>query len=254
MKGSAMSIRGAALAGLLLLLVVPALDAAPELQSPATQQAHDPNDLIPELRALSWRLPLAAALGTALALRPRRRGTPERRTSVVQTQIVLAIVGAIVMLIVGASLARAFGIVGVASLIRYRTKIDNPKDAVVMLCALAVGLASGAGFYVLAVYSTLFLVLSLGVIESFEPRTRTFELSVKLADKTMAAMRPKIESALRRLRVKYELRGVSEEDVTYLVTAPAEMRTDAASKALTAVLPDDKGAVEWHDLAKPKGK
>ena len=39
----------------------------------------------------------------------------------------------VVMLIVGASLARAFGIVGVASLIRYRAKIDDPKDAVVML-------------------------------------------------------------------------------------------------------------------------
>ena len=203
---------------------------------------------------MGWRLPLAAVLGTALALRPRRRGTPERRTSVVQTQIVLAIVGVIVMLIVGASLARAFGIVGVASLIRYRTKIDDPKDSVVMLCALAVGLASGAGFYVLAVFSTLFLVLALGVIESFEPQTRSFELSIKLADKTMAALRPRIESALRRMRVKFELRGVSEEDVSYLVTAPASVRTDAASKALTAILPDDKGAVEWKELGKPKAK
>jgi hypothetical protein len=37
------------------------------------------------------------------------------------------------MLVVGASLARAFGIVGAANLIRYRSKIDDPKDAVVML-------------------------------------------------------------------------------------------------------------------------
>ncbi len=252
-----MPIRRLILIGLLLALVLAPIYAAPQLQPLATQQANDPNDpndLIPELRMLGWRLPLAAVLGTALALRPRRRGTPERRTYVVQTQIVLAIVGAIVMLIVGASLARAFGIVGVASLIRYRTKIDNPKDAGVMLCALAVGLASGAGFYVLAVFSTVFLVLALGVIESFEPLTRSFELSIKLADKTMGALRPRIEATLRRLRVKFELRGVSEEDVTYFVTAPAEMRTDAASKALTAVLPDDKGAVEWHDASKSKGK
>ena len=77
------------------------------------------------------------------------------------------------MLVVGASLARAFGIVGAANLIRYRSKIEDPKDAVVMLCALAVGLASGVGLYALAVFSTVFLVGALWVIESFEPKARS---------------------------------------------------------------------------------
>src|SRR5512132_3344500 len=41
-------------------------------------------ELINEMRAVVVRLPLAAALGTALALRPRRRGTPTRQPAVVQ--------------------------------------------------------------------------------------------------------------------------------------------------------------------------
>ena len=227
--------------------------------SPAAAHAelHDvadtPQEMMRELRDAALRLPLALALGAALALRPRRRGTPPRSAHVVQTQIILAVVGAVVMLIVGASLARAFGVVGVASLIRYRTKIDDPKDSVVMLAALAVGLASGAGFYVLAAFSTLFLVAVLGVIESFEPQTRVFELSVKLGDQT-SALRPKIEAVLRRLKVKYELRGVSEEEVSYLVTAPSHMRTDEASKALTLLGGDDKGAVEWAEISKTKAR
>ena len=106
------------------------------------------------------RLPLAAILGAALALRPKRRGTPQRIPAVVQTQIILAVVGAVIMLVVGASLARAFGIVGAANLIRYRAKIDDPKDAGVMLCALAVGLASGVGLYALATFSTAFLLVA----------------------------------------------------------------------------------------------
>jgi hypothetical protein len=61
---------------------------------------------------------------------------------VIQTQIILAIVGAVVMLVVGSSLARAFGIVGAAGLVRYRAKIEDPKDAGVMLSTLAIGLAS----------------------------------------------------------------------------------------------------------------
>src|SRR3982751_3692292 len=110
-------------------------------------------------------LPFATMLGAALAFRPRRRGTPPRSAPVIQTQIILALVGAIVMLVVGTSLARAFGIVGAANLIRYRAKIDDPKDAVVMLCALAVGLASGVGLYLIAGIATAFLLALLWVIE-----------------------------------------------------------------------------------------
>ena len=101
-----------------------------------------------------FRLPFATVLSSVLAYRPRRRGTPARQLAVIQTQIILAIVGAIVMLVVGASLARAFGIVGAAGLIRYRAKIEDPKDAGVMLCTLAIGLASGVGLYLPVVFAT----------------------------------------------------------------------------------------------------
>ena len=100
-------------------------------------------------------LPLATMLGAALALRPRTRGTPKRSSQVVQTQIILAIIGALVMIVVGTSLARAFGVVGAAGLVRYRAKIDDPKDAGVMLTTLAVGLGCGIGVYGLAVFATI---------------------------------------------------------------------------------------------------
>ncbi len=80
-------------------------------------------------------------------------GSPPRDPAVIETQIVLSIVGAMIMLIVGASLARAFGIAGAANLIRYRAKIEDPKDAVVMLSTLAVGLASGVGLFGIAAAS-----------------------------------------------------------------------------------------------------
>jgi uncharacterized membrane protein YhiD involved in acid resistance len=213
----------------------------------------DPDELRRELLASAVRLPVAAILGTALALRPRRRGTPARQPAVVQTQIVLAVVGALIMLVVGASLARAFGIVGAANLIRYRSKIDDPKDAVVMLCALSVGLAAGVGLYGLATFGTLFLVVALWIIEGFEPQTRVFELSIKLGDKT-AQLRPRIEAVLRRFRAEFELRGQSEEEVSYLVTTPLNLHTDRVSNALTALVASGKGAVEWKERPKVKSK
>src|SRR5687767_3680353 len=119
----------------------------PELTAYIPDILEDHADMV--IRSLI-SLPLATALGAALAFRPRRQGTPPRSAQVIQTQIVLAVVGAVVMLIVGASLARAFGIVGAANLIRYRNKIDDPKDAVVMLATLTLGLACGVELYGLA--------------------------------------------------------------------------------------------------------
>ena len=125
------------------------------------------------------RLPIAAGLSAILAFRPRRRGTPERQSTVVQTQIILAIVGAVVMLVVGASLARAFGIVGAAGLVRYRAKIADPKDAGVMLSTLAIGLACGVGLYFLAAFAMLFVLGTVWLLESVEPDPySTFELTI----------------------------------------------------------------------------
>ena len=211
------------------------------------------DNLQEELFAAVVRLPIAAGLGAILALRPRRRGTPVRQPAVVQTQIILAVVGALIMLVIGASLARAFGIVGAANLIRYRSKIDDPKDAVVMLCALAVGLAAGVGLYGLATFGTAFLTLALWIIENFQPQMRAFELSVKLGERTVA-LRPRIEAVLRRFKVDYELRGQSEEEVSYVVTVPLELQTDRVSNALTALVASDKGAVEWKESKPAKTK
>jgi hypothetical protein len=197
-------------------------------------------------------LPLAALLGAALAFRPKRRGTPPRTPAVVQTQIMLAVVGAVVMLIVGASLARAFGIVGVASLIRYRSKIDDPKDAVVMLCALGVGLAAGVGLYALAVFATAFMGAALWIIESFEPATgKSFDLSVKAGPDT-DALRPKIEVALRRFGCSFELRTSSDEQVCYSVGVPLEVQTDHISNDILRLDPEGHAAVEWIEKSGKK--
>ena len=241
----------------LSLLLLPAgLLAQEELpQAPPAQEKVDlpgvMDNLQEEVLASLIRLPLAALLGAALALRPRRSGTPEREPAVVQTQIILAVVGALIMLVVGASLARAFGIVGAANLIRYRSKIEDPKDAVVMLCALSVGLASGVGLYGLAGIGTVFIAACLWVIEGFEPQTRYFEVSIKFGEKTQD-LRPRIEDVLRRFKVKYELRTSAVDAVSYMAVAPRALRTDRVSNMLMELEPSGKGAIEWVELSKDK--
>ena len=196
-------------------------------------------------------LPFAAILGAALAFRPRRRGTPPRSAPVIQTQIMLSVVGAMVMLIVGSSLARAFGIVGVASLIRYRTKIDDPKDAVVMLACLTVGLASGVELYGLALFAVPFILAVLWIVESLEPELKkTFELKISAPDPS--PLRADVEAILRRSGIKFELRSAGAKDLVYETQLPLSVRTDRIANAILLLQKDGNNDTEvtWEEKKK----
>jgi hypothetical protein len=203
---------------------------------------------------LGWRealiaLPLAAVLGAVLAFRPVRRGTPARDPAVIQTQVVLAVIGAAVMLVVGASLARAFGIVGAASLVRYRARIGDPKDAAVMLAALSVGLASGAGIYAVAALVTAFTLAVLWALESLEPEPKKPFL-LKIAGADPARLRPQVDALLRAKRIRFELRGAGPTEFAYEVQLPQRLRTERIANEILALAHDSKAAVTWEEKEK----
>jgi uncharacterized membrane protein YhiD involved in acid resistance len=210
------------------------------------REAADPAETL--IRA-AIALPIAAVLGAALAFRPVRRGTPPRTPHVIQTQIVLAVIGALVILIVGSNLARAFGIAGVANLVRYRAKIEDPKDAAVMLAALAVGLASGAGIYLVAAGSAAFILVVLWALESLEPEARK-SFALKIAAKDVAALRTKVESLLRKSGVSFEARTTGQDELSYEVELPARKRTGRLTNAIIALDPGAGITVGWEEKEK----
>lgn len=213
-----------------------------------TTEAPPQSTQIEQLYDALYRLPLAAGLASVLALRPRRRGTPPRQTPVVQTQIILAIVGAVVMIVVGTSLARAFGIVGAAGLVRYRAKIADPKDAGVMLATLAIGLASGVGIWMLASFTTAFVLVVLWIIESFEKARAAFDLKIEAKDP--AALRPRVEELLARNRLEFSMRTISNEEVVYEVQVPIDKKTDRLSNQIMKIDPENATGVEWKKKEK----
>ncbi len=75
--------------------------------------------------------------------------------SMVRSMIILAMITAIVMLVIGNNLARAFGLVGAMSIIRFRTALKDPHDIVFVFFSLAAGMAAGVGMHVLAMVSTV---------------------------------------------------------------------------------------------------
>jgi uncharacterized membrane protein YhiD involved in acid resistance len=154
-----------------------------------------------------------------------------------------------VMLVVGSSLARAFGIVGAAGLVRYRAKIEDPKDAGVMLSTLAIGLASGVGLWLLASFTTVFILVVLWVVESFEPKaSQLFSLTVKAKD--LATLKPLLEKLLARRRVEYELRTSTPSEISYDVHYPIDQKTDRLSEEILELA--DGAAVQWEEKKEKK--
>jgi len=64
--------------------------------------------------------------------------------SVVHTLIILPLAVTGIILVVQANIALAFSLAGVVAAVRWRTTLDDPKDAVYVFMAIGVGLSTGA--------------------------------------------------------------------------------------------------------------
>ena len=67
------------------------------------------------------------------------------------TNIFVAVIVCMVIMVIGNNLARAFALVGALSIIRFRTVVKDTKDTAYIFWALAAGLAAGTGSYFLAI-------------------------------------------------------------------------------------------------------
>ena len=79
--------------------------------------------------------------------------------SFVLTNIFLAVIVSMVIMIIGNNLARAFALVGALSIIRFRTVVKDTKDTAFIFWSLAVGMAAGTSSYFLAVSVTIIISL-----------------------------------------------------------------------------------------------
>jgi hypothetical protein len=125
----------------------------------ATQAANGSpfSDPVPDLPALEWddivlRLTFAAAFGLAAAaayfLTQRKKRA--EAASFVATMVLLAVLLGMVSMVIGTNIARAFALVGALSIVRFRTVVEDTRDTAFVIFAVVVGMAAGAGAYLVA--------------------------------------------------------------------------------------------------------
>jgi hypothetical protein len=123
---------------------------------------------IPRISELFMRMACATLLGAAIAFRAWRRFMPfMSRPSLqnAQAQTLIAAAGAVMVVVIGDSPARAFGLVGLGSFIRFRSGLTDPRDAAVLFVMIGIGMACGLGLFVMAAASTLFVCVLLTIFD-----------------------------------------------------------------------------------------
>ncbi|MCU0636547.1 MAG: DUF4956 domain-containing protein [Gemmatimonadaceae bacterium] len=160
--------------------------------------------------------------------------------STVQTLVLLPVVVAGVVVLVKSSLALAFSLAGIVAAVRFRTALDDAKDAVFVFLATAVGLAAGVQLDVAAVLSVFFTTLSIAFFYTDFARTppalegvraqRQLERATAIANRTSQFV----------ARVDDEvLRGLSPAQLDALAQRLRQRREEAAPDLPSAIALDD---------------
>jgi anti-anti-sigma factor len=181
------------------------------------------------------KLIAAAAIGLLVTAVSRRyRQDKGQSQSMEQAQVLLCVSGAMMMILIGGSLARAFGIAGAASIIRFRTPVEDPKDITILFLLMGLGMATGLGGFALAGMGTAFLCVALVFLErvgSRKPRVMTVEL--KATGREFPVRH--VESVFARHGVIFEPREISQSGeslVQYLTKLDSNISLDDVTQAL----------------------
>jgi Domain of unknown function (DUF4956) len=180
--------------------------------------------------AILIRLLIASVLGSSVAYRWWRKlmpnALPPARESA-QAQTLIAVAGALMVAVIGDSMARAFGLVGLGAFIRFRSGIKDPRDAAVMFVMIGIGMACGLGAVPIAVVATLFVTAILVVFDAgARTRPRMARLAISVNEPRAAFQQ--IRAAFPTARI-VELPNTNPEPGRLVMDVVLGEATDAAA-------------------------
>ena len=132
------------------------------------------------------RLCMALLLGSAVAFVyrwTRGRASDQR---FIATLVLLTVLLTVTTIVIGNNVARAFSIVGALSIVRFRTIVEDTRDTAFVICAVAVGLAIGAGYLMVPALALVFVAAAAKLFSGDARRTsgtlrNAFTLHIRLA-------------------------------------------------------------------------
>lgn len=169
---------------------------------------------------------LLCGIVVAFAYRATYRGVNYSANNVI-AMIMLAMITALVIVVIGSNLARAFGLVGAMSIVRFRTAVKDTQDIMFIFFALAAGLACGSGLYLVAFTGTIFIAIASWIsvqIQTENPRKREYLLQVyvRTDEQDLVELQKYIDANVRSAKL-INVKSIGEEkkglnELTFYIT------------------------------------
>ena len=145
---------------------------------------------------------------------------PGYSVTFVHSIVLLSMITSVVIIVIGNNLARAFGLVGAMSIVRFRTAVKETRDIVYIFFGLTVGMAAGVGLHKLAFLSTLFIGLILYLFSKYsltesQQREYLLQFSYTTDGTKIPLYIPVMEKYCRRHKV-INVKSVGEDNMLEL--------------------------------------
>ena len=164
--------------------------------------------------------------------------------SFVHTQVFVGITIALIMMIIGSNIARAFALGGALSIIRFRNPVKDSRDVAFIFMSMAVGMAAGTKFYFFAVIFTAiiaFLAILFHVIRFGESGVSFYVIKIRME----SDFRDQIETVLQDVCASYSVISVDRmagggnaDDFVYEINLKRNISYDRVVDQLSRISDD----------------
>jgi hypothetical protein len=178
--------------------------------------------------------------------RHTHRGTSYSQ-SFAQTLVMMGMITGLIMLVIGSNIARAFSLVGALSVIRFRNAVKETRDVGFMFFVMAVGMACGTRFYLLATIATA--TISAALVAMHRADAFTKDIAERLVRIRMPADRDQATTLdpvfrkylddVRLIAIETVAGGVLQE-VSYSVVLKKGIEPQVFLEAIRAVTDNNK--------------
>lgn len=124
--------------------------------------------------------------------------------------VLVSIVTAFIVMTISSNILLSLGMVGALSIVRFRTAVKDPLDVGFLFFAVAVGITSGAGLYIMSFISTVFIALIYILLVQVRTFTRVYLLIVKFDNRVNEDVQKIIRTLKPQLKNKTTLKETTE--------------------------------------------
>lgn len=147
------------------------------------------------------------------------------------TLVLLSLITATIIMTISSNVILSLGMVGALSIVRFRTAIKDPRDVAFMFWAIAAGISCGAGMFITAIISTLFI----SVVVTIMTKTKYVHTSYLLIINYNSNSYADIKEVLDELKYTLKSKMVAKEHVELILELKKVNDNTSYLETITAI-------------------